>query len=436
MPERFSSRAAILAHQLGEIRALLAALIPANPFYTRKLAGLKSPAEISSLPAYCGSIPFTIKPELAEDQAAHPPYGTNLTFPRERYTRLHQTSGTTGTPLRWLDTPESWDGMVDSWTEVYRAAEVGPGDRVYFAFSFGPFIGFWLAFEAAAKMGLLCLPGGGLSSAARLRALFSHRVTVLCCTPTYALRLAEVAAEEKMDLSEAPVRKLILAGEPGASIPATRARLEQLWPGARVCDHHGMTEVGPVTYECPIHPARLHVVEAAYLAEVIDPANSKPVAPGETGELVLTTLGRVGSPLLRYRTGDIVRPVFNSLESSAPACECGRYELALDGGILGRTDDMVVIRGVNVFPSAVEEVMRSFPGVAEYQVRISHLHALAEMSIEVEPAPGWTDGEALVKQLERAFDRAFALRVPISLVAPGSLPRFELKARRWLRAAR
>ena len=420
------SRAAITTGQLEQLRSLVAELFPGNKFYSDKLNAIGVTFDIASLEDFSRRFPFTNKSELVANQLAHPPFGTNLTYPIERYTRFHQTSGTTGTPLRWLDTPESWDWMLDSWTEIYRAAGVRAADHVYFAFSFGPFIGFWMAFEAAARLGALCLPGGGLNSAGRLRAIIDNQATVLCCTPTYAVRLAEVAAEEKIDLRGGCVKTIVVAGEPGGSIPSARARLEQLWPGARVFDHHGMTETGPVTFQCPARPGVLHVIESAYYAEVIDPANGRSLPPGQTGELVLTTLGRIGSPLLRYRTGDLV-------QAEIQPCPCGRHDLALPGGILGRTDDMVVVRGVNVYPGAVEELVRATGGVAEYRVRVSTAQALTELSLQIEPAPGHPDIAALVNELEKRFHTQFALRVPVTTVPPGTLPRFELKAQRWVR---
>ena len=271
------SRAAISASQLEQLRTLLAEIFPGNKFYSEKYNAAGITFDVASLDDFSWRFPFTTKSELVEDHRANPPFGTNLTYPLERYTRFHQTSGTIGTPLRWLDTPESWDWMTENWTEIYRVAGVTRADRICFAFSFGPFIGFWLAFEAGARMGALCIPGGGMSSAARVRTILENAATVLCCTPTYALRLAEVAAEEKIDLKQSRVRTIIVAGEPGGSVPAIRSRIESLWPGARVFDHHGMTEVGPVTYECPKRPGVLHVIESAYYAEVIDPASGKPV---------------------------------------------------------------------------------------------------------------------------------------------------------------
>jgi phenylacetate-CoA ligase len=427
------TRAAIAGAQLEQLRTLVAELIPANRFYTQKLQSAGVTFDVASLDDFSLRFPFTIKQELVEDQFRNPPFGTNLTYPLNRYTRFHQTSGTTGTPLRWLDTPESWDWMIESWMEIFRAADVTAGDRVFFAFSFGPFIGFWLAFESAARLGCLCLPGGGLSSATRLRVIQDNGAAVICCTPTYAIRLGEVAAEEKIDVSASQVRTIIVAGEPGGSIFAARARIESLWAGARVFDHHGMTEVGPVTYECPAQPAVLHVIESAYFAEIINPATDRAVPCGQMGELVLTTLGRTGSPLLRYRTGDLVKQGAGSRKQGKP-CACGRHELALDGGILGRVDDMVIVRGVNVYPSAVEEIIRSCEGVAEYRVKISQAQSLAEMSVEIEPAANCYDVAALVAQVGKAFETALVLRVPVRALAPGALPRFEMKAKRWLKS--
>ena len=420
-------RASIAATQLAGLQRLLSGLKP-NRFYAPRLSAAGVNAPIASMDELRASIPFTTKAELVEDQQRNPPYGSNLTYPLEHYTRFHSTSGTTAAPLRWLDTAESWQWMLENWKYVFLAAGVGPGDRAFFAFSFGPFLGFWTAFEAAVQLGLMCIPGGGLSSAARLRIILDNAATVLCCTPTYALRLAEAAAQSGIDLAGQPVRTIIVAGEPGGSIPAVRRRIERLWPGARVFDHHGMTEVGPVTHECPARPCCLRVIESSYIAEIIDPATEKPVDDGGVGELVLTTLGRIGTPLLRYRTGDLVRPVYLNESGDGPGAH-----LSLDGGILGRADDMVLIRGVNVYPSAVEEIVRCDPRVAEYQVEISSSSAMPEMEIAVEPAPEHSGDLSLGADLAAAFREALALRVNVKLATCGSLPRTEMKSNRWVR---
>jgi phenylacetate-CoA ligase len=426
-------RSAIESVQLEQLRSLLAELFPANKFYTRKLTDAGVTFDVASLQDFSMRFPFTTKQELVEDQLRHPPFGTNLTYPLNRYSRFHQTSGSTGGPLRWLDTLESWEWMLENWTKIFRAAGVHQGDRVFFAFSYGPFLGFWLAFESAVRLGCLCIPGGGLSSAARLRMILDNGVTVLCCTPTYAIRLAEVAAAEKIDLSAGHVRAILVAGEVGGSIMATRARIQSLWPGARVSDHHGMTEVGPVTYECPARPGVLHVIESAYYAEVIDTITEKPVPPGQTGELILTTLGRTGSPSLRYQTGDLVKPGTRDPECGIP-CACGRFDMALEGGILGRTDDMIIVRGVNVYPAAVEEIIRSSEEVIEYCAHVSQQNALTELRVEIELVTGCTDGQAVAAQLEKRFQDTLALRVPVTVASPGALPRFEMKSQRWTKS--
>ncbi len=302
------------------------------------------------------------------------------------------------------------------------AAGVQTGDPVLFAFSFGPFLGFWTAFEAAADRGCRCLPGGGLSTLARLRMLVENEVKTLCCTPTNALRLGEKAAEiGDFDLSS--IRSLILAGEPGASIAEIRTRMERLWPSARLFDHHGMTEVGPVSYTRPESPEILRIMESAYIAEILDPKTSQAVAPGQCGELVLTTLGRLGSPLLRYRTGDLVK--------RASGREDGLSCYRLEGGILGRIDDMILVRGVNVYPAAVERVVRRFEEIAEFRVQVSSRENMAELAIEIEPVPGCARPQSLVQALQEELKSALALRIPVQTVSEGSLPRFEMKAKRW-----
>ncbi len=273
--------------------------------------------------------------------------------------------------------------MLECWKAVYGGAKVDSRDRIFFPFSFGPFLGFWTAFEAGCQIGAHCIPAGGLSSQARLSMIDTLQPTVVCCTPTYALRLLEVAGEMRggaPDLSGTSVRVLIVAGEAGGSIPSTRERIEQGW-GARVIDHHGLTEVGPISFECWESPGSLHLNEAQYICEVLEPDSDRPVADGERGELVVTNLGRAASPLIRYRTGDIV------IRRSGP-CACGRDFARLEGGILSRADDMVNVRGVNVYPSAVESVVRRFGEVAEYRATVAANGSLRELLVEIELMAG------------------------------------------------
>ena len=392
--------------------------MPANRFQSAKLAALK----IHSLADFKSQVAFTYKRELLDDQLAHPPFGTNLTYPLDRYTRFNQTSGSTGAAMRCVDTAESWSWMVSTWVRVFEAAEVTAQDRVFFAFSFGPFLGFWTAFEAAGRVGALAMPGGGMRSTTRLRAILDTGATGLCCTPTYALHLAEAATEEAIDMSASRVRRILVAGEPGGSVPGVRAHIEELWPGARVMDHHGLTEVGPVTYGCPVRRDVLHVIESSFIAEIIDPETGREAVRGEMGELVLTNLGRTGWPVLRYRTGDMVR------QSAGDECPCGSTEMTLEGGILGRADDMVVVRGVNVYPAAIDDIVRRSGGIAEYRVEVRVERSLTDLHIEIEAV-----NPSVAHHLEVALRDALNLRIPVSLAPPGTLPRFELKAKRWVR---
>jgi phenylacetate-CoA ligase len=396
---------------------MLAEVLPRNRFYARKLAKLGTAPALADLP-------LTTKAELVADQLGHPPYGTVLTYAEDCYTRLHQTSGTHGAPLRWLDTPASWDWMLGCWQQMFRIAGVTAADRLLFPFSFGPFLGFWTAFDAAQRLGCLCLAAGGMSSGARLRMLLDNAATVVLCTPTYALHLAEVARQQGIALEPGTpgfaVRCLIVAGEPGGSIPATRRRIEGAWH-ARVIDHSGMTEVGPAAIECAEQPGGLHLLEGDYIGEVIDPATAAPVPPGQIGEVVLTNLGRLGSPLLRYRTGDLVRV-------DAEPCRCGLGFVRWNGGILGRTDDMIAVRGNNFYPAALEGVLRRFPEVVEYRVEVDASAALAELRIDVEPTSDPASG--LAARIAGAVRDELLFRAEVTLVPPGSLPRFEMKAQR------
>ncbi len=410
---------ALRAHQWTRIQSLARAIHPANAFITRKWrsAGVESPDDLRRWDDFF-RLPLTAKTELVDDQAAHPPFGSNLTFPLARYVRVHQTSGTSGTPIRWLDTQESWDWWMRCWGFVLRGAGLGPGDRVFFPFSFGLFIGLWTGFEGARVLGCLTIPGGGQDSIQRLAAIEALGATAICCTPSYALHLAEVARERGVELRKLDVRATVHAGEPGAGIPSVRARLEEAW-GARAYDHAGMTEMGAYGYECAAQ-AGLHVNESEFIVEVLDPATG--VAARE-GELVLTNLGRAGSPLLRYRTGDRVR-------LASGACECGRTFTRLEGGILGRVDDMLTIRGVNVFPSALEGIVRRFPAVDEFMIEVYRRAEMDEVRLVLEVHGGVPDVPTSVQEAVRVD---LGIRVEVLTVPLRSLPRYELKARRLVR---
>jgi phenylacetate-CoA ligase len=440
---RATSIYAPLVDQTETLCGLLQSLSATNEFYRKKLGGtVKGFGSGSGMSLYeiLRSLPFTTKAELQDDQERHPPFGTNLTFPLGRYLRIHRTSGTSGRPLWWLDTRESWDWWLSTWREIYSGLALRPSDRLFFPFSFGPFIGFWAAFEGAVALGHLAIPAGGMTTKARLSMLVETGATVVAATPTYALRMAEVAREVGLDLSASSVRAVVVAGEPGGSLPATRERIESEW-GARCFDHCGMTEMGPVGFECVENPGGMHVIESQFLVEIVEPESGEPVLPTvhdsqghafAEGELVLTNLGREGSPLIRYRTGDFVR-------WSKEPCRCARPWGRLVGGILGRLDDMVFIRGNNVYPGAVEAIIRKFPEVAEFRTLVRESAGPTALEVEIEPAPvaagsgNSPPATALRERVGSALEEALLFRAAVREVPPGSLPRFELKAKRFIK---
>lgn len=418
------TRDELTAQQWAKFTGGLDDVLATNPFYQEKLrqAGLTAAAFRS--PADLARLPLTTKEELLADQQAQPLYGTNLTYPLGAYTRLHQTSGSSGRRLRWLDTPASWSWILDCWDLIYRAIELRTDDRLFFAFSFGPFLGFWAGFEGALRQRCFVIAGGGMSTLARLQCLRENAVTIVLCTPTYALRLAELAEHEGIDLAGAPVRALVLAGEPGGNIAATRRRIETAW-GARVFDHSGMTEIGSLGIEFAEHPGKLFLLETECIAEFLAPGTNDAVPAGTLGELVITNLGRWGSPLLRYRTGDLVR----WRADEAPA---GYPFVYLDGGILGRADDMLWIKGNNVYPSAVEDIVRTFTEVAEFALEaVDSVHG-TNLRILVEPtSPIQT--ETLAARVAKAVHDRLYFHPEVKVVAANTLPRFEMKASRFRR---
>ena len=390
--------------QLAKLRAGLTQVLATNAFWRERLQPVGGWDDFERLP-------LTTKSELVTDQAAHPPFGSNLTHPVDRYVRLHHTSGSSGDqPLRWLDTEESWEWWERIWAEhVYAAAGVTAEDRLFFAFSFGPFIGFWSAFAGAQRLGALCVSGGAMTSEQRVRNMLDVGATVLLSTPTYALRLAAVAEESGVNISAGSVRKTIHAGEPGASIPATRAAIEAAY-SAEAFDHTGMTELGPTGVSCSARDG-VHLIESEFIFEV---------APD--GELIATNLGRWGMPLIRYRTGDRV------VVSREP-CSCGSPFLKVLGGIQGRADDMFTVRGVNLFPSQVEDIVRRHREVTEFVIERRREREMDEVTVLVEATPSFS-AERLTADLRQAL----GVRLECRVVAAGTLPRADLKSRRIVRA--
>lgn len=357
------------------------------------------------------------KDDLLRDQQTHPPFGRNLTYPQAHYVHLHQTSGTSGSTLRVLDTQEDWTWWRGCLHDVFVAAGVSASDLVALAYSFGPYIQFWASYEGAGAVGANRIPLGGMSSVQRLETIREYAATTLVCTPSYAIRLAKVADQSGLNGALSSVTRIICTGEPGASLPAVRAQIETLWE-ASCFDHAGLSEVGAFGYPCAIGGG-IHLNEREFVAEIVAPGSEDPVCPGEVGELIVTAIGRKGFPAIRYRTGDVVE----CCEDPCPAGHAGRW---LPGGILGRTDDMVVIRGMNVFPSAIEQVLREFDEVGEFRITYySEPTAMDEVKVEVELAQP-NRGRAIQARLRTRL----GLRVRIVPLQPGVLPTDSGKARR------
>jgi phenylacetate-CoA ligase len=389
---------------------LVELVLDRNPFQRQRVKGL----DLGDSPSLADLPPLT-KRELVEDQGRNPPFGTNLTYPLEQYSQLWQTSGTTGRPLRVLDRPEDWAWWRELFAHTLTVAGVGADDRVGLAFSFGPHVQFWASVEGLQEIGAMAIPLGGMGSVQRLETIAEVEATALWCTPTYALRVLEVAVEERLDAALDSIRLVLCTGEPGGSLPGVRSRIEEGF-GARCVDHAGLTEAGPFGYPCP-EGHGLHVLETEFVCEIQD-EELRPAPLGQRGELVLTPLRRAGFPVLRYRTGDVVV----NTDERCPAGHEGRW---LPGGIVGRTDDMVVVRGMNVYPSAIEEAVRRVNGSGEFRITFyTESSGMDEIKLEVELESSGA------RRLQDIMRQQLGLRVRVVPVAPGMLPRPDGKARR------
>jgi phenylacetate-CoA ligase len=296
------------------------------------------------------------------------------------------------------------------------------------AFGYSTFIGFWGLHYACEKMGCLTLPGGAMTTDQRVKQIVDTGATVVASTPTYALRMAQEARSLGIDLASSTVDKVVLSGEPAGSIPATKKLIEEQW-GAKAGDTAGMTELGTIMiFECAEQRGGTHIIEDHYIEEVVDPETDRPVPYGEMGERVVTSFGRGFIPVLRYRTRDFVVRV------PASSCSCGRTFDLYEGGIRGRVDDMKLVRGTNVYPRAVEAIVREHPEIDEFQIHLFTEEGIRdEIEILCEIPGGEADSEAVLSALQRELaDAHEGLRFGVKQVDVETLPRFELKAKRVL----
>ncbi len=388
-----------------------------------------TPDNILTLEDFYKRFPVTGRDDLDKDQLKNPPYGTRLAVPLDTALRYHTTSGTTGKPpVKAFDTERDWIWGADAWAASLYNFGVRPNDVVMMAFGYGSFIGFWGAHYAFEKIGCRVHPTGGMDTKTRIHMILDLGITVLCCTPSYALRMLHVAEEEGMDVAAwSRLSKIVVGGEPGASIPATREFIERRF-NAHLGDFMGTTETaGLIAASCSMLCGGLHINEDRFLTEVVDPATLNSVGYGNRGMMVVTPLVKEAMPLIRYATNDIV------ILEKGDDCSCGRVFDLFRGGILGRYDDMVKVRGVQLTPQMVEEVVRSFPEVEEFFTTVEERDGLDTLFIKVElrADTGPKSAELVCLKIKEKAKAEIRL-TPEVLVQPFySLPRFELKARRF-----
>lgn len=409
--------------QLARLKKIIELASRENPFYKRKFSGHGiRPEDIRSLQDMT-KLPYLYKKEIQEDQQMNPPFGTNLVGGLEDYIRYHQTTGTTGTPVRWLDTKETWN-----WRGRCAAMSLsGPGitakDIIFFPFAFGPHVAYWGIWEGAWHIGALAIAGGGWSTLQRLKAIFENQVTVVALTPTYALRMAEEAKANGINLRESTVRITFHAGEPGALIPSVRDRIIENW-GATPFDYPGMTEIGNYGIHCIAQQTSIHVNEAEFFFELINPQTGAPIKGEGTGEMVLTNLGRITSPSIRFRTGDIVK-VKNE------QCSCGRTFVSLDGGIIGRVDDMITLKGMNIFPTQLEAVVAKHLIVGEdYKIVAYTSKGMGELKVICELQDERSDD--VLKQIQADLLDAMEIRIGVERVPRGTVERSDYKSKKFI----
>jgi phenylacetate-CoA ligase len=415
--------------QLKLFRKRMKYVMEKSPFYQRKFkeAGV-TPNDIKTMEDV-RRVPFTTKQELLKSQEEHPIFGDFICIKPEEAVRVFQTSGTTGTPLKIPFNKKDWFKICfEQFAHFLYGYGIESKDIAFFPFVYGTFIAWWGIQAGMEQLGVAIVPGGGQTSEARVKSIIDWGATVVCGTPTYIIYLGELAQKMGIDLPNSKVRIVITAGEPGAQVPATKKLIEGLW-GAKNYDDVGSTEITNFGYECVMQKGT-HLNEGMFLPESLDTESGKPAAEGEVGELVLSNLCCESEPLVRYKTKDLVRFNFKK-------CDCGRTYLRMDGGVLGRADDMFTFGGVNVFPSAIENFIRGVPDFSnEYQLVVPRQGSGKRLRIRVEPASADIP-EDRIKALVGGFIDSIVYNIKITpdveVVQCGSLPRFEGKAKRIVR---
>lgn len=423
------SRDRLEAYQLTQLRSQLAQVARGSLYYQRSFARTGfAPSDLRTL-ADLRALPFTRKSDYIDAIARHPPFGEFVCAPLDRVARMHFSSGTTASPA-----PQFWtEADLERWAGLYaryaHAQGVGRGDIYQCLFGYAWFVGGLGATAGYQRLGALVIPAGNQDTERQVRTLFEYGVTALTGTPSFIGHLAQTARSLGYDPAKSKVRSIMMGGEPGASVSATRRLLEDEW-GARCYDAYGTLEFQPVGWECEMQSGP-HLAEDFAHAEVVDGATGEPVPDGVPGVLVLTHLDKQAGPLVRWWTGDVV------VRDIAP-CACGRTHARLVGGVRGRADDMLVIRGVNLFPSAVEQVVRSFPGLGtEYQIVLDAsvtdtMGFLTGIRLRVETMAETPDAQA-GERLAQEIKAKLQVRALVEVLPRGTLERSTHKSKRVVR---
>lgn len=415
--------------QWRKLQAQLVHVYENSPFYKDRMnaAGCK-PEQISSLEDYFGRFPLLQREDITKAELEGPPYGTLAAVDPRHGIFHHQTSGSTGAPpVRSFDTVRDWTWVTDMWCTALTGMGMRDGDKAVAAFGYALFIGFWGAHYGVQRMGCEMLATGGIETEKRIELIIDLGIEVFLTTPTYALRMAQVANEMGIDLAkDAPITLVVTSGEPRPE--STRAIVEEAFD-AYVADCAGMTEVGTVImFECVENPGGMHIIETDVIEEVLHPETQAPVDYGEQGVRVMTALGREGITALRYWTNDLV------VKQPYTECRCGRTWDIYQGGIRGRADHLRKVRGVWFTPIMVEDLVRSrFPEVDEFQIKLSTVDGIDALIIQLEPTSEMSRDkyQELHDRFAAEAKRALTLTPEVEVVTPDTLPRFEMKAKRF-----